>query len=174
MLRGILTSTNVLSKKIQVCQNKCIRFCLRLNNTDHVGIKEFREINWLPTKERFEQCVCANIFKFFNNMSPTYTSELYQPFNHGHNTRRSNCRLQLPYRNTSYGHKALSFLGPKLWNNLPAKIKSSSNINTFKHDIKKLFFEELQRKTTVFIFKDFSLPDLFQISEWPFPGNCSM
>ena len=79
-------------------------------------------------------------------MSPAYTSELYQPFNHGHNTRRSNCRLQLPHRNTSYGHEALSFLGPKLWNNLPVNIKSSSNINTFKHDIKKLFFKELQKK----------------------------
>ena len=96
-------------KKIQVCQNKCIRCCLKLKNRDHVGVKEFRELNLLPTKERFEQCVCANIFKFFNNMPPAYTSELYQPFNHGHNTRRSNCRLQLPHRNTSYGHKALSF-----------------------------------------------------------------
>ena len=133
-------------QKIQMCQNNCIRFCLKLNNRDHVGVKEFREINWLPTKERFEQCVCPIIFMFFNNMSPTYTSQLYQPFSLGHITRRSNCRLQLPYRNTSYGHKALSFFGPKLWNNLPAKIKSSSNINTFKHDIKKLFFKELQKK----------------------------
>ena len=95
-------------KKIQICQNKCIRFCLKSNNRDHVGVKEFREISCLPTKERFEQCMCANIFKFFNNMSPAYKSELYQPFNHSHNTRRSNCRQQLPYRNTSYGHKALS------------------------------------------------------------------
>ena len=144
-LRGILTSTNVLSKN-QICQKKCIKFCLKLNNRDQVGVKQFHEINWLPTKERFEQCVCANIFKFFNNMSPAYTCKLYQPFNLGHNKRRSNYRLQLPYRNTSYGHKALSFLGPKLCNNLPAKIKSSSNINTFKHDIKKGFFKEPQRK----------------------------
>ena len=73
-----------------------------IGNRDHVGVKKFREINWLPTKERFEQCVC--IFKFFKHMSYTYTAELYKPFNHGHNTRRSNCRLQLPYRITSYGH----------------------------------------------------------------------
>ena len=79
-------------------------------------------------------------------MSPTYTSELHKSFNHGNNTRRSNCRLQLPYRNTSYGHKALSFLGPKLWNNVPAKVKPFSNINTFKHGIKKLFIKELQKK----------------------------
>ena len=44
-------------KRIQVCQNKCIRFCLKLNKRDHLGVKKFREINWLPTEERFEQCV---------------------------------------------------------------------------------------------------------------------
>ena len=89
-------------------------------------------------------------------MSPTHTSELYKPFNHGHNMQRSNCRLQLPYRSTSYGHEALSFLGPKLWDNLPAYIKSSSNIKTFEHDINKLFFKELEKKedNVYFIIKD--------------------
>ena len=80
---------------------------------NHVGAKEFLEINWLPTKERFEKCVCANIFQFFKNMSLTYTSELYKSFNHGHSTQRSNCRLQLPYKSTSYGYKDLCFSGPK-------------------------------------------------------------
>ena len=77
-------------KIFQVCQNKCIWFCLKLNNRDHVGVKEFREINWLSTKKRSEQCVCPNIFKFFRNISATCTSELYKPFNHGHNTRKVN------------------------------------------------------------------------------------
>ena len=100
---------------------------------------------------------------FFKNISPTYTSELYKLFNHGHNTRRSNCRLQLPYRNTSYGHKALSFLGSKLWNILPAKIKSSSNINTFKHDIKKAIFQITSKERTqcLFLLLRTFLPNLF-------------
>ena len=131
-------------ENVQICQNKWIRFCLRLNNRDHVGVKEFREINWLPAKESFKQCVCAN--NVLQKYISPYTSELYNLFNHGHNTRRSNCRLQLLYRNTSYGHEALSFLGPKLWNNLPAKIKSSSNINTLKHDIKKAIFQRTSKE----------------------------
>ena len=40
-----------IRKKIQVTQNKCIRFCLKLNPRHHIGAKEFREINWLPIKE---------------------------------------------------------------------------------------------------------------------------
>ena len=38
---------------------------MSLNNRAHVGIKEFKNINWLPTKERFEQCTVNNVFKFF-------------------------------------------------------------------------------------------------------------
>ena len=75
-------------------------------------------------------------------MSPTYTSELYKPFTHSHNTRRSNCRLQSPYRNTSYGHKVLSFSSPK----------SSSNINRLKHNIKKLFFQRTSEERRQYLF----------------------
>ena len=66
-----------LSKKIQTSQNKCIRYCLNLDNRAYVGIDEFIKINWLPTKERVVQCICVNIFKFFNKMSPQYTLQLY-------------------------------------------------------------------------------------------------
>ena len=32
-------------------QNKCVCFCLKLNSRHPIGAKEFKEINWLPTKE---------------------------------------------------------------------------------------------------------------------------
>ena len=54
-----------LSKKIQTSQNKCIRYCLNLDNRAHVGIDEFIKINWLPTKERDAQCISVITFKFF-------------------------------------------------------------------------------------------------------------
>ena len=52
-----------LLKKIQISQNKCIRYCLKLDNRAHIGANEFKEINWLPTKERVSQCICVNVFK---------------------------------------------------------------------------------------------------------------
>ena len=49
--------------------------------------------------------------------------------------------------------KKLSYLGPKTWDTLPAEIKLRKNVNTFKHDIKKLFFEKLQKDTDdIFIY----------------------
>ena len=126
--------------------NICIRYCLKLEIRAFVGINKFTEINWLPTKERFEQCICIITFKFFRNMSLEYVSELYQPIHHGYNTRMSKCKLQLQYRNSNYGQKTISFLGPRLWNKLPAAVKSSANVNTFKHEIENLFLSQLQKK----------------------------
>ena len=44
------------------------------------------------------------------------------------------------------GQKTLSYLEPRKLNDLPAQIKLRKNVNTFKHDIKKLYFEKLQKE----------------------------
>ena len=134
------------SKRIQIAQNKCIRYCLNLDNKAHVGTNEFLKINWLPTKKRVEQCICINVFKFFNQMSPQYTAEIFHPSSSVHNTRRATQKLDLPFRKSCIGQKTLSYIGPKTWNNLPAQIKLSKSVNTFKHNIKKSFFDDLQKQ----------------------------
>ena len=134
------------SKRIQIAQNKCIRYCLNLDNKAHIGTNEFLKINWLPTKKRVEQCICVNVFKFFNQMSPQYTAEIFHPSSSLHNTHRATQKLDLLFRKSCIGQKTLSYIGPKTWNNLPAQIKLSKNVNTFKHDIKKSFFDDLQKQ----------------------------
>ena len=59
---------NRLLKKIQISQNKCIRYCLKLDNRSHVGVVELKKFNWLPTKERVHQCICVSIFRFFTRI----------------------------------------------------------------------------------------------------------
>ena len=66
-----------LSNKLQICQNKCIRFCLSLGNRSPVGIKEFKDINWLPVNARFEQNVTTHIFKQQNKLAPKYMDEIF-------------------------------------------------------------------------------------------------
>ena len=50
-----------MRRKIQVSQNKCIHFCLKLNSRQYIGAKRFKEINWLPTKERVEQLITTKV-----------------------------------------------------------------------------------------------------------------
>ena len=90
--------------------------------------------------------ICANVFKFFNQMSPQYTAEIFHPSSSVHNTRRATQKLDIPFRKSCIGQKTLSYIGPKIWNNLPAQIKLSKSVNTFKHDIKKSFFDDLQKQ----------------------------
>ena len=43
-------------------------------------------------------------------------------------------------KKTNQGLRALSYVGPSLWNNLDKSLKTSASLNTFKHDIKNQFF----------------------------------
>ena len=54
-------------KKIQTWQNKCICFCLQLDKISQVSQEEFQTIQWLPTKERYNQCVNSIAFKYMDN-----------------------------------------------------------------------------------------------------------
>ena len=59
-----------LKSRIQTLQNKCIRLCLQLHKMPHISQKEFEAINWLPIKERYNQCVNLIAFKYFDNQCP--------------------------------------------------------------------------------------------------------
>ena len=67
-----------MRNKLQVTQNKCVSFCLKLKSRQHIGAKELKEINWLPTK-RVEQRVATTIFKYWKRISPLYLNELFSP-----------------------------------------------------------------------------------------------
>ena len=114
--------------KVQIAQNKCIRFNLFLESRAHIGVNEFRKINWLPTRECFEQCVTVGVYKFCKNTSPSYMSDMFVKNNIWHNTRRSTEMLNIPMKNTNVGQQGLSYLGQKFWNILPSKIKLSTSV----------------------------------------------
>ena len=129
-----------LTEKIQTAQNKCIRFCLNLSNRAHIGINEFKTVNWLPTKERFEQCTAAKVFNFLI-MQPHHICRKcsYQ----SRVTQRSKNKLIQPFQKSNTGQNGLSYLGPKIWNSLSSELKSATNINSFKHKIKDQFFKRI-------------------------------
>ena len=135
-----------LKKKLQTAQNKCIRFCLLLGNREHIGFEEFEKINWLNINDRFQQCLSVSAFKFFNNECPTYMSDIFLPVtNRRVSTRNSFLKLDQPFRKTTQGQSSLSYIGPAVWNKLPENIKNCKNVNTFKHEVKKHYFNEIRR-----------------------------
>ena len=139
--------TEKMKKKIKVVQNKCIRFCLQLDNKHHIGFEQFVKINWLNCADRFKQNLCSTIFKFFENKTPKFMSEV---FNISHqrnlNTRHSYLKLSQPMRKTNAGQNALSYKGPGEWNKLSKELKETQNMNTFKHRLKFFYLDQLKKK----------------------------
>ena len=70
--------TKKLKNRIQTSQNKCIRFCLKLDKTAQISHKEFETLNWLPVTERFNQCINSIVFKYVNNQCRNYLIEVFQ------------------------------------------------------------------------------------------------
>ena len=100
-----------LKNRIQTLQNKCIRFCLQLDKMSHISQKEFETINWLPIKERYNQCVNSIAFKYFHNQCPQYLNEVFLTTTESSSSlRNSYQKPQQPFHKTNNGQSALSSL----------------------------------------------------------------
>ena len=125
---------------IQISQNECIQFCFR----DRTDGARFIEINWLPVDLRVEQCICAPIYKYLNNDVPAYIGEMFTVNVAKYNTRDPQ-KFNHPQYSTSKGQKAISYVGPTLWDEKPNVLKQKESIASFKHDFKKYFLNKLSR-----------------------------
>ena len=64
--------------KIQITQNKCIRYCLQLDKMTHISKNEFETLNWLPVKDRFNQSINSIVFKYFTKQCTSYLNEVFE------------------------------------------------------------------------------------------------
>ena len=71
-------------------------------------------------------------------------SEMFLPVGQSRITRRSENKLNQPFRRGSVGQSFLLYLGPKVCNDLPSELESAKNIDSFKHKIKDECFNDLQ------------------------------
>ena len=136
-----------LKGKLQIVQNKCIRFCLYLGNREGIRYKHLKKINWLPISERVNQFIAVSVYKFSNDLAPKYMEDIFKKSNNTHRTRYTNeTKLDIPMRKHEYGKNCLSYLGATIWNNLENDIKEAKSSNSFKHKIKDKFFKQIKLK----------------------------
>ena len=87
------------------------------------------------------------MYKFFTKNCLNHFDKIYFTLEiNGIHTRSSYQKSNVLYRKTSVGQKALSYVGPSLWNNLNKTLKTSTSLNGFKHNIKQYYFNELKKK----------------------------
>ena len=120
-----LVSKNI-RKKIQVPQNKCICFCLKLDSRHHIGAKDLRK------STDYQQRVATNAFKYWKGTSLFYVNELFVPSTNIFKTR-SYMVLEIPLRKSNLGQRSKSYMGPSVWNKLNNELKIlNTAINKFE------------------------------------------
>ena len=101
-----------MKNKMQITQNQCIMFCLRLDKIHHISEEDFRLI---PTSKRVDQCINIITSKFVNNTCHYYLKEIFEFAPHCRiDTRNKFAKLKIPFRKTNMGQKAISFVSPSL------------------------------------------------------------
>ena len=85
-----------------------------------------------------------------NKLAPKYTDEIFTSVDQCNSkTRCSSNKLLQPYCNSESGYKAISFLGPKLWNTIPIETKTSTDPSSCKHKVKVHSSRNLLKKMMI-------------------------
>ena len=143
-----------LKKKLQIAQNKCVRYCLYLGNREGIRYRHFKEINWLPISERVDQFIAVSVYKFSKGLVPIYMEDVFKNNPSLRRTRYSNeSKLSILSSNLNYGKNCISYRGATIWNSLEISIKEAQSCNSFKHLVKGRFFRNLkQREENVYVY----------------------
>ena len=128
--------------KLQVTQNKLVRFVLNLDHRAHIEHSHFKQLNWLPVKDRVSQIILCHVFKLRHGLSPNYMVEHFIPQDsiHSYSTRFSKEGCYSIPKVGSSGAKTFAHAGCHLWNSLPAHLKNITHLTSFKTKVKNHFF----------------------------------
>ena len=127
--------TKKSKSRLQVIQNKIIRFLLNLPNQSHIRDSEFSQVEMLPVEYRVNQIKLNHMYKIRNEVAPQYMCNQFEVYNSGHRTRNSTDSYVVP-RVNSFGLHSFKFTAVKLWNSLPLTIRQSPSQNVFKNKVK--------------------------------------
>ena len=106
-----------MKRKIQIKQNKCIRYCLQLNKMTHISKNVFETLNWLLVKDRFNQSVNSIISKYFTKQCTSYLDDIFELASPNNlRTRNRYLKLICPFPKTSMGQNAFCFIRPPMSN----------------------------------------------------------
>ena len=134
-----------LKKKLQVCQNKTVRFIKTLGPRSLIGFLEINILNMLNGDFRVKQPRPSHVHKIFNRTCLSYLSEHFIKVSdvHHHLTRGSSKNVIVP----SVSGVAATFFynsGIKDWNSLPSDVKQKCTLNGFESAARQYLRSQLQ------------------------------
>ena len=95
-------------------------------------------LNWPTVSDIIRSETATTMYKSLNGLVPEYLSNLFvkNSTRNVRELRNTETDLSLPLRKTKNGQNAISFRGPKLWNQLELDLKQAPSLATFKKRLK--------------------------------------
>ena len=124
--------------KLQVFQNKMIRFILNLSPRDHVGQEHFDAVKFLNVQNGSRQLRLNHMFNIFHSLGPSYLKQFFTKVSdtHSYATRSRYWNFSIP-RIGSYTKNSFFYQATLDWNKLPSSIKSIDDKTMYKVAMKK-------------------------------------
>ena len=128
--------------KLQRIQNNAARLVLRKSKRDSVTAL-LHELHWLPVSARIDYKVATLCHQcIYGSETPMYLKELIQPYVPRRSLRSNDSTLLVVPRFSlqTYGLRAFSVNGPKVWNSLPIELRQTTSYLSFKKHLKTHLF----------------------------------
>ena len=128
-------------KKLQRVQNFAARIICGVRKSEHIS-PSLRSLHWLPVSSRIDFKILLIVFKCLHDQAPNYLAELlmYYAPKRELRTRGYNILIVPRTKLKTYGDRAFSIAGPKLWNSLPDEIRCCQTLTSFKTKLKRYLF----------------------------------
>ena len=132
-----------LKTKLQIIQNKCVRYIRNTGPRSHIGYTELQYLNWLNVEYRQKQLRLNLMYKIYNGHAPSYLLNNFVRLNtvHSYNTRRSSYGFYMPNVNSILS-ECFFINSIKDWNSLPGHIQCTQSQQTFKNSVKHFLCNE--------------------------------
>ena len=111
-------------------QKRVVRTIAKVSRTEHTT-PLFLRFNLLKLEDIYKYSIAVYMFKNRNYFSSN---------GHLHNTRNRN-QLVPVYHRLTQTQKAISFMGPKIWNQIPIETREIESLKLFKKCVKNLYLE---------------------------------
>ena len=137
---------NTQIERLQRIQNYAARVITLNKKSCHIT-PILKELHWLPVSSRVKYKLLLFVYKSLTNNAPAYIDDLLKPYNPPRKLRSYNSSLLIePISNHSWGDRSFSHAAPRLWNKLPALVKSSVSLTQFKKNLKTHLFNQVFEK----------------------------
>ena len=144
---GILswsTASNKLIDRLKVLQNRALRY-IDFSPIGTTILPIYAQFKVLPLEQLIDLQRANYMFSFCNNLLPSTFSSYCSKPTHRYETRYSKTNYAVPKHYSRITETSIKVIGPKIWADVPNKIKHLPFRKTFSKHMKNLYLDKLPK-----------------------------